>query len=204
MEKGRSENLLRRLHSLSGVLPIGIFMCVHLGINYTANWGPESYNFAALFMSELLPSRVVLEIGVIFIPILFHAIYGIYIAVKSGYNASSYSYGANWRFVLQRVAGIVCFAFLVWHIYTTKVQVMLGTEADFLFVHNVADDPFEIAFWIIGLLCCVYHFVNGLWTFLISWGLTVSERSQKVAKYVLVVVFIVLAAFAIRAIFAFI
>ena len=204
MEKGRSENLMRRLHSLSGVLPIGIFMCVHLGINYTANWGADSYNFAALFMSELLPYRVVLEIVVIYIPIFFHAIYGIYVAVKSGYNASTYSYGANWRFILQRVSGIIVFAFLIWHLYTTKFQVMMGSEADFIFVHHLADEPLELAFWIIGLLCCVYHFVNGLWTFLISWGVTVSERSQQVAKYVLVIVFIALAAFAIRAIFAFV
>ncbi len=204
MEKGRSENLMRRLHSLLGVLPIGIFMCVHLGINYTANWGMGAYNFAAVFMSELLPYKEVLEICVIYIPILFHAIYGIYIAIKSGYNASSYSYGANWRFVLQRITGIVAFAFLLWHVYTTRVQVFFGQEADFMFVHYLADEPLELAFWIIGLLCCVFHFVNGLWTFLISWGITVSERSQKVAKYVLVVVFIALAAFALRAIFAFV
>ena len=27
-------------------------------------------------------------------------------------------------------------------------------------------------------LCSIYHFCNGLWTFLITWGITVSPRSQ--------------------------
>ncbi|MBD3843898.1 MAG: succinate dehydrogenase, partial [Campylobacterales bacterium] len=71
------EFLLRRLHSLLGVIPVGIFLIQHLVVNHFATKSPDAFNKAAHFM-ESLPFRYALEIFVIFLPILFHAIYGLY------------------------------------------------------------------------------------------------------------------------------
>ncbi|MUV39393.1 Succinate dehydrogenase cytochrome b558 subunit [Lentibacillus sp. JNUCC-1] len=65
----------RRLHSLLGVIPIGVFLTQHLIVNHFAVYGEDSFNKAAGFM-ESLPFRLVLETFIIFLPILFHAILG--------------------------------------------------------------------------------------------------------------------------------
>jgi len=76
---GNREFVYRRLHSLLGVIPIGIFVMQHLVVNHYATVGVESFNKAANFMGNL-PFRYVLETVIIYLPILFHAIYGLYIA----------------------------------------------------------------------------------------------------------------------------
>ena len=52
MERGNNQHFYRKLHSLSGIIPVGVFMTVHLFVNYTASWGVDSYNKAAGFYGE--------------------------------------------------------------------------------------------------------------------------------------------------------
>src|SRR5690625_7284272 len=89
----------RILYSLSGVIPIGIFVIQLLLINHFAVYAEESFNKAASFMSDL-PFVTILKIFVIYLPILFHAILGVYIVLVAKNNAGRYSYFRNWMFYL--------------------------------------------------------------------------------------------------------
>jgi len=51
------EFFYRRLHSLLGVVPVGIFLVQHLMVNHFATRGEEAFNRAAHFM-ENLPFRL--------------------------------------------------------------------------------------------------------------------------------------------------
>jgi succinate dehydrogenase / fumarate reductase, cytochrome b subunit len=203
MDHGKNQHFIRKLHSLSGIIPVGVFMTVHLFINYTATWGIDSYNKAAGFMVNL-PFKYFLELFVIFIPLLFHALYGVYIARQAKNNVSSYGYFRNWKFYLQRITGLLAFAFIIWHVWETKVQVEFsGVEADYNLMATIVDNWISLTLYIIGIVSCIYHFVNGIWTFLITWGITVSPHSQKVTQYISFGLFIVLTFIGIRAILAF-
>ena len=79
------EYFYRRLHSLLGVVPIGIFVVQHLIVNHFVVYGEESFNKAAGFMGSL-PFVLALEIIVIYLPILFHAILGVYIVFTARNN----------------------------------------------------------------------------------------------------------------------
>ena len=57
----------RRLHSLLGVIPVGLYLTVHLVVNHFATQGEEAFNKAADFMGSL-PFLIFLEIFVIFLP----------------------------------------------------------------------------------------------------------------------------------------
>jgi succinate dehydrogenase / fumarate reductase, cytochrome b subunit len=197
------QHFYRKLHSLAGIIPVGVFMTVHLFINYTATWGTDSYNKAAGFMVNL-PFKYFLEAFVIFLPLLFHAIYGVYIAYQSKNNMSRYRYIRNWKFYLQRLTGLLAFVFIIWHVWETKVQVEFGgVEANYNLMAGIVDNAISLTLYIIGILSCVYHFVNGIWTFLITWGITVSPQSQKVTQTISFGLFIVLSYIGIRAILAF-
>ncbi len=192
----------RRVHSLLGVLPLGVFLFEHLIVNHFATGGADQFNAAGEVMQNL-PFRYALELGIIFIPLFFHAVYGVYIALTSKNNASKYSYFRNWMFLLQRITGIITFVFIVWHLWGTRIAAMFGTHPNAQMVVDILDNPLAIIFFVIGTLSVAFHFANGLFTFLITWGLIVSPKSQKAANYFCSGVFLVLAYISIRTIVAF-
>ncbi len=200
---GNREFMNRRLHSLLGVIPVGLFLVVHLGVNYFATRGASAYNQAAHFM-ESLPFRYALEIFLIFIPLLYHAIYGVYIAFQARNNTKHYGFFRNWMFSLQRVTGIITLIFVVWHVWETRIAAALGATVEYNMMADILSSPFMLAFYIIGVVSTTFHFANGLWSFAVSWGLTVTPRSQQISTYVTLGVFFVLTFIGIRAILAFI
>ncbi|MEH7811141.1 succinate dehydrogenase cytochrome B558 [Bacillus toyonensis] len=200
--KGR-EYTFRNWHSLMGVIPVGVFLTQHLIVNNFATRGAEAFNKAAGFM-ELLPFRYALEIFIIFLPILYHAIYGLYIAFTAKNNAVSYGYFRNWMFVFQRISGIVTLIFISWHVWETRIQAMLGKEVNYDMMADILNNPAMFAFYLVGVVSTIFHFANGLWTFCISWGITVSPRSQRISTYVTLAIFLGLSYVGVSALLAFI
>lgn len=198
-----NEFLLRRLHSLLGVIPVGLFLVQHLVINYFATRGPEAFNNAAHFM-ENLPFRYVLEIFVIALPILFHAIYGLYIAFTAKNNVSKYTFVRNWMFALQRITGVITLIFVVWHVWETRIQAALGADVNYNMMAEILASPAMFWFYIVGVIATIFHFANGLWSFLVSWGITVTPRSQMIATYVTIGIFFALSYVGVRALLAFV
>ncbi|MFD2211078.1 succinate dehydrogenase cytochrome b558 subunit [Virgibacillus halophilus] len=193
----------KRLHSLSGLIPVGLFLIVHLTVNYFAVYGEEKFNGATEFM-ESLPFLVALEILVIYLPILFHGILGVYIAFTARNNPRNYGFLRNWLFLLQRVTGVLTFIFIAWHVWETRIQVMLGNASlDFSLMENILASPVMLWVYIVGVVSTTFHFSNGLWGFLVHWGFAQSPRSQKITTYVTLIVFVVVSYVGVRALFAF-
>lgn len=193
----------RRLHSLLGVIPVGIFLCQHLIVNHFATNGAESFNKAAGFMANL-PFRYALELVVIFLPILYHAIYGLYIAFTGTSNVNNYGYLRNWLYLFQRISGVITLIFITWHVWQTRIASQLGTEVNYDMMHNILSSKFFLVFYIVGILSTVFHFANGLWSFLVSWGITVTPKSQRISTFITLGIFVVLSFVGLTAIFAFI
>ncbi|MFS8630122.1 MAG: succinate dehydrogenase cytochrome b558 subunit [Bacillales bacterium] len=193
----------RRLHSLLGVIPVGVFLFVHLTVNYQATKGVEAYNKAAEFMGNL-PYVLFLEIFVIFLPLLFHAIYGIYIAFTAKNNVHQYGWFRNWMFLLQRLTGIITLIYVVWHVWNTTIQAkFFNAEVNFDMMANIVDNPVTLTLYIIGIVSAVFHLSNGLWSFCVSWGLTVSPKSQRVFTWITMAIFVAMSYVGVTAILAF-
>ncbi|SFB16779.1 MULTISPECIES: succinate dehydrogenase cytochrome b558 subunit [unclassified Bacillus (in: firmicutes)] len=199
---GNREFFYRRLHSLLGVIPVGLFLVQHLVVNHFATGGEESFNKAAGFM-EHLPFRFVLETFIIFLPLLFHALYGLYIAFTAKNNTSRFGFFRNWMFTLQRVSGVITLVFVTWHVWETRVAAAFGTKVNFDMMENILSNPFMFWFYIVGVISTIFHFANGLWSFMVSWGITVTPRSQKIATYVTLGIFVALSIVGVRALLAF-
>ena len=200
---GNREFVYRRLHSLLGVIPIGIFVMQHLVVNHYATEGVDSFNKAANFMGNL-PFRYVLETVIIYLPILFHAIYGLYIAFTAKNNASKYGFFRNWMFLLQRVSGVITLIFITWHVWETRVAAAFGNEVNFQMMQDILSSPFMFVFYVVGIISAIFHFANGLWSFLVSWGITVSPRSQVISTYVTIVIFLALSYVGVTTLLAFV
>jgi succinate dehydrogenase / fumarate reductase, cytochrome b subunit len=193
----------RKLHSLLGIVPIGSYILVHFFINYQATYGPEAFN-RTVQLVESLPFLLALEFILIYFPILYHAVLGIYIAFEAKNNLLSYTYGRNFLFFLQRITGIITLIFIVWHVWETRIQYALGhTELNYDMMHEILTNPALFIFYLVGTISAVFHFSNGLWSFLIHWGITVSPKSQKVSSYFSIILFVILSFVAIRTMVAF-
>lgn len=213
----RHEFLIRRLHSLSGLIPVGAYMVVHLLVNASVLESPATFQknvYQIHSLGSLLPF---VEWTFIFIPILFHAIIGVAIVMGGIPNTGNYPYAANRRYTLQRVTGMIAFVFIAIHVFhmhgwihedtwLEKVVKPLG-GAEF-HPYNAASSAglalqnyVMVAIYLIGILACVFHLANGIWTMGITWGAWVSPKAQHRASVVCSVFGVLLAIVGVSALF---
>ncbi len=176
--------LLRRLHSLFGLLPVGAFLIFHLWENSQSRFGMAHYNeqvVAALQRMNYLP---LLEIFVIALPILFHAGYGLVILRSGSAELHRYPWLHNRFYWLQRLSGVAILLFLLAHVGMTRFWGIWepAVKAD-LFGHmqQLLSHPLIFLLYLLGLLLSLLHLGNGLWTMGISWGVTVTPRAQQLS-----------------------
>ncbi len=195
----------RKLHSLLGVIPVGFFLVEHLLTNYKALDGPAAF-IEQVYWLNSLPLVLLLEIVGIWLPISYHAIYGLYVAYQSRNNAVSYSYFRNQMFVWQRITGVVTFIFICWHFFDTRFQVAIGNieHGDLgMTMNGIATNPLMFSLYLIGIVSSVFHFSNGMWSFLVSWGITIGPRAQKISSFVWMGVFVIMSVMFIMSLSAF-
>src|SRR5437588_11479801 len=87
--------LLRKLHSFTGLLPVGAFLAEHFWSNSSALVSAQKYNTTSEEL-QTIPFRLIVEWGAIFLPMLFHGGYGIYIWLRGNTNVSTYPLVGKW------------------------------------------------------------------------------------------------------------
>jgi succinate dehydrogenase cytochrome b subunit len=194
---------LRRLHSLSGIVPIGGFLFFHLFENSYILYG-GAFWWKETEFTRTLPFEVAIEVLVLWIPILFHAIYGLMITATSQPNTTIYPYTRNLQYTLQRITGVLAFLFIGFHFATTRGwYYATGVETTFERMHAFMMDPLILSIYIVGTLACVYHLCNGIFTISITWGLAVGPRAQRLVNRACVALFIALAIVGMTILFKF-
>lgn len=173
--------LLRRLHSLSGIVPVGAFLVEHLISNAFATNGPHAYADQVKFLTGL-PFVLFLEVFGIYLPILYHALYGFYIWYQGENNIGEYPWTGNWMYVAQRWTGALAFAYILFHTYEmrfTGVHLMEHPGATFGKVQQSLQNPWILAFYIVGIVASCWHLAYGIWLFCAKWGIVSGERARK-------------------------
>ncbi len=203
---GRYHFLLRRLHSLTGIL-FGGYLLIHLLVNATILQG-DIYQVQVNKIHDL-PFLPALEWALIFLPLLFHAIYGIWITLTGQPNVVNYPFARNWLYLLQRISAAIVFFFILFHVLALKYKLFGATLAfdtrDALRTASRHLQAFAFIAYVVyplGILAACFHLANGFWTAAITWGLTVSAASQKRWGLVCLGLFIVTFAAGLTAILA--
>jgi len=139
----RHHFLLRRLHSLTGIVPIGVFLIAHLTTNSSLLWGKaglrgtgDHYSFGkdgvtlleggvayfqkeVTWINEQVPHLLLIELT-LWLSIAFHAVLGVIYARTGRANTSRYEYQSNWRYRLQRLSGYLGILFIFYHVATLR------------------------------------------------------------------------------------
>jgi succinate dehydrogenase / fumarate reductase, cytochrome b subunit len=183
-----SSFLWRKLHSLSGIVPVGVFLAEHFWSNSYVLVSAAKYDQVGQGL-QTLPFRPVIEAVGIWIPILFHAGYGFYIWSKGKSNVLEYPWMHNWMYSFQRWSGLVAFLFIGWHFWTARI--LTHGRSNFGTVHADMSNNFYAALYVVGIVASSFHLGNGLWNFVCKWGLAATVRAQRAAAFVGAVVAIV-------------
>jgi len=196
----------RKLHSLLGVIPLALFFIEHALTNFGAfEGGPERFNAGVKLLNDL-PLIFVLEWVLIYLPLIYHGVYGLYIAYQAKPNNGHFNYERNWRYLLQRITGVITFVYIIWHVFETRFQITLGNvthEGLGSLMHDIVTQPVFFILYLIGVVSASFHFANGLWSFLVAWGITVGPRAQRVSSYVCMTLFVLVALLFILSLVAF-
>lgn len=195
---------LRRLHSLSGIVPIGFFLFFHIFENsYVVRGGADLWWKETEF-TRSLPYQVAIEALLLWLPILYHALYGLVISATAQPNVANYPYNRNYQYTLQRITGVIAFLFIGFHVLSTRGWFYFaGVETNYARMHEFMMSPLFLTAYIIGTLSCVYHLTNGIFTFCITWGVTVGRKAQTMINYACVALFVVLAIVSVQILISF-
>ncbi len=177
---------LRRLHSLSGIVPVGAFLIEHFVSNAFATRGPAAYAKQVELLSSF-PFVVGLELFGIWLPILYHALYGFYIWYRGDSNVADYPWAGNWMYNAQRWTGAIAFFYMIWHTWHlrfTGIHLLSHPDAAFGKVQAEFQSPWAVAFYAVGIVCASWHFAYGIWLFAAKWGITTGDKARRRFGYV--------------------
>jgi succinate dehydrogenase / fumarate reductase, cytochrome b subunit len=180
--------LLRKLHQLTGIVPLGLFFGVHMLTNAKSMYGDKVFNSAVEDIHHL-PFLLLIEIFGIFLPLLYHSVYGIIISAEAKNNVGNYNYGRNWLYLFQRVTGVLLFLFLLFHLLhfrwgffgtfgLTNVAVAGNADKAFAIVATDFRQVWVLVFYILGIATTAWHLAYGLFLFAVDWGIVIGEKAQ--------------------------
>ena len=183
--------VLRKLHQLSGIVPLGLFLLEHFYTNSKALSGAADFNNAVKDLQSI-PYILFVEIGGIFIPLIYHAVYGLVITMEARPNNLNYPYPRNWFYLIQRITGVILFFFITFHVLNFRFGLVPGLNT--ISVAHRPDLAFDIVsrefqmvwvflIYMVGITATVWHLANGIWLFLVDWGIAIGERAQRLTGY---------------------
>lgn len=201
-----SSFIWRKLHSLLGVIPIGAFLLEHLLSNFEALKGPIAYGDTVHFLNSL-PLVRVLEWVFIFLPILYHGLYGVWIWLRGKANVVYYPWAGNWMYVAQRYTGLIAFVYIGQHVWRQRFSGIMLPEHPFASFNKVQvelSNPFFLAVYIIAMIAVCWHFAYGVWLFAAKWGITPGDTARRRFGWVCLAGGIILCAGGLASIYAFV
>src|SRR5262245_937739 len=122
MASQRTQYFAKKLFELTGFLPIAAFLVEHFYSNFQAV-GPGGAERFDTVVKDLQTNPIIiyLEIGLIGLPLLYHAAYGLLVAQMARPNTGGYGYLRNWTYLLQRITGAILVFYIGYHVWNTRL-----------------------------------------------------------------------------------
>ena len=159
------------------MLPLGVFVVVHILQNARALSGQVAFERTSAFMDGL-PLAGIVELVLVLLPLLFHAGYGVVLMFDKKALAAS-PYPRSWR-VLVRGAAWVSLVFIGYHFYALALPRLLGRVGassvyTLLTAHLSSTTggasgvamPWVAIFYLVGIAATTLHFAAGAWAYLV-------------------------------------
>jgi succinate dehydrogenase / fumarate reductase cytochrome b subunit len=135
------------------------------------------------------------------------------ITIEARPNNLAYPYPRNWFYLIQRVTGVILFFFITFHVLNFRFGMIPGLNTLSVATHvpqafDIVSREFRMApifiLYLVGITSTVWHLANGIWLFLVDWGITIGERAQRLTGYACIAFGAVLLLVGVNAAIAFI
>ena len=172
--------LLRKLHSLSGVVPLGAFLLLHLWTTASIGSSQATYDRQVGFLHGG-PFLGFLELVLVLVPLAYHGLYGIIRSLSP--RDVNRTYDSDLMVVLQRVSGAVVLVFVVLHVWEFRVQTWTSGLPVASYSTKLVSDlsstqygvPWIALGTIVGSAASLFHLVNGMTSFCNTWGFATND-----------------------------
>jgi succinate dehydrogenase / fumarate reductase cytochrome b subunit len=202
----QTRTLPRRLHAISGLVPVGAFLVLHVIVNASALRGAAAYEDMVRRLRDR-PLLLLIEIVLILVPILYHGLYGLYLVATRPTGDPGDPTGRRRLARFQRATGVPVFVFLLFHMWTTRlVGVRQHDHAGvdlFHWMQALLANPWARAAYSAGLLAATAHFSAGLWLASEDWGVARTRPARVAAGVAAAGVFVALSTLGLRTLAAF-
>ena len=154
---------LRRFHTLTSFIPVGVFLVAHFTINLTALSGPEAFDRTVESISSL-PGIRWIEILVIGLPIAVHVVLGAMLGNTEQAIARVNGYLNAWIRPLQRATGTYLTVYVVFHVWSTRLAAPASTGTGGLFglMSRQLHHPLIFTLYALAVLAASAHLSLGL------------------------------------------
>lgn len=158
---------IRRWFRLTGVLPVGIFLVLHLWTSAAILTSRSAYD-AELVAVNGVPVIAVLELVLVFLPLAFHALFGIHLAFRP--DPGPHHYASDRLHLLQRITGLAALVFIGAHLWELRLQAFVGDLRPATYSTRLEEHlssttwgvPFVAIGYLLGVAACVFHLANGM------------------------------------------
>lgn len=177
---------LRRLFSLTGVVPLGTFLVLHLAVNACALRGDPAFARVVDGLGRV-PALPLLEAVFVFAPLILHGAVGLWLVATRTPLAAASPYPPAVR-VAMRATGGVALAFLAMHLTEFRFRTLgarlggsgLGTLVASDLSATWGGVPWRGVAYLAGTACVTFHFAAGAWGFVAALPpLAESARRRK-------------------------
>ena len=201
-----SSFLHRRIHSITGIIPVGLFLVYHLYLQFYLHSGASEYNERVNSFYDS-PLAVWILILFVYLPRLYHSILGLRLSVEA-HVQPQYQYFAHALYWLQRVSGVGVFLFMLGHLWNAKLVPTLA-EGGMLCLTECANDHYghlvtgfgdpetglvTKAVYVLGVFGATFHLANGINTFCMTWGIALTPKGQFRVRIFSMLIFLLLSA----------
>ena len=163
----------RKLHSLTGIVPIGAFLIEHIVSNFETVNGPLAYAKQVLFLNSL-PARPCPRVGLHLHPSRLPRHLQASSSPSAAATTSTSTPGpATWMYLSQRVTGIIAFLYIIQHVWRQRFSGVSLPEhpgAAFAKVQHELANPWMLAIYVIAMIATCWHFSYGVWLFAAEVG----------------------------------
>jgi succinate dehydrogenase / fumarate reductase, cytochrome b subunit len=167
---------LNRLFSLTGLVPLGAFLLIHVVINATVLWGPMPFEQTASVL-HALPALWLVEVLCVFAPLAVHSGVGLWLVLARAQTSSPRPYPPAVRAAV-RATGVAAAAFVALHLFEFRFRDpglrLDGAELQTLLAADLSSTshglPWHGAAYLVGTACVSFHFVAGVWGVMASAG----------------------------------
>lgn len=164
----RTPEWLRRIHSLTGVVPLAVFLVEHITLNSVALAGPGTYREVVETVRRF-PGVVWIEALGIGLPLLAHMTIGVLIATELREEGNADASG--WVTWSQRLTGVYLLNYVIFHTWGTRLSPELLDQKKDLYT-IMHEQVTGVGWWVwnaLGVLSAAWHLGVGLPRFVARW-----------------------------------